>query len=63
MGIGGLFDYWSGDLVRAPRWMRAVGYEWLHLLLRQPHKTRRYLIGNPLFLWRALRARLARESG
>lgn len=60
MGTGGLFDYWSGDLVRAPRWMRAVGYEWLHLLLRQPHKARRYLIGNPLFLWRALQARFAR---
>lgn len=57
MGTGGLFDYWVGDLVRAPRWVRAIGYEWLHLLLRQPHKARRYLIGNPKFLWRVLRSR------
>jgi N-acetylglucosaminyldiphosphoundecaprenol N-acetyl-beta-D-mannosaminyltransferase len=52
MGVGGLFDYWSGDLVRAPRWVRRVGYEWLHLLVRQPFKARRYLIGNPKFLLR-----------
>jgi len=57
MGIGGLFDYWVGDLVRAPAWMRRIGYEWLHLLLQQPHKARRYLLGNPLFLWRVLRSR------
>lgn len=52
MGIGGLFDYWSGDLERAPKWVRRVGYEWLHLLVRQPSKARRYLLGNPLFLAR-----------
>jgi N-acetylglucosaminyldiphosphoundecaprenol N-acetyl-beta-D-mannosaminyltransferase len=52
MGIGGLFDYWSGDLERAAPWVRAIGYEWLHLVLRQPHKAGRYLIGNPKFLAR-----------
>lgn len=57
MGVGGLFDYWVGDLVRAPGWMRRLGHEWFHLLLQQPHKARRYLIGNPLFLWRVLRSR------
>jgi N-acetylglucosaminyldiphosphoundecaprenol N-acetyl-beta-D-mannosaminyltransferase len=59
MGTGGLFDHWAGNLRRAPRWVRALGCEWVQLLLQQPHKARRYLIGNPLFLWRmmALRAR------
>jgi N-acetylglucosaminyldiphosphoundecaprenol N-acetyl-beta-D-mannosaminyltransferase len=52
MGTGGLFDYWSGDLERASKWVRAIGYEWLHLLIKQPTKARRYLIGNPLFLAR-----------
>ena len=59
MGTGGLFDYWSGDLVRAPRWVRAIGYEWLHLMLRQPQKTRRYMIGNPLFLYRVFRSKFS----
>ena len=58
MGTGGLFDYWVGDLVRAPLWVRRIGFEWLHLLLRQPHKARRYLLGNPKFLLRVLRSRL-----
>lgn len=57
MGTGGLFDYWVGDLVRAPAWVRRLGCEWLHLLARQPHKARRYLLGNPKFLWRVARSR------
>ena len=55
MGIGGLLDYWAGDLERAPAWVRGLGFEWVHLLLAQPRKFRRYVFGNPLFL-----ARLAR---
>lgn len=65
--VGGLFDYWAGDLDRAPRWMRRLGVEWVHLLRRQPRKAGRYLLGNPLFLGRALaqrrRARRARAAG
>lgn len=52
--VGGLFDYWAGNLDRAPRWMRRLGIEWVHLLVRQPRKARRYLLGNPLFVGRAL---------
>jgi N-acetylglucosaminyldiphosphoundecaprenol N-acetyl-beta-D-mannosaminyltransferase len=58
MATGGLFDYWVGDLKRAPKWVRRLGYEWLHLLTRQPHKSGRYLIGNPKFLLRVARSRL-----
>ena len=60
IGVGGLLDYWSGDLDRAPLWMRRVGYEWVHLLVRQPSKARRYLVGNPQFLMRVAKARLSR---
>ncbi len=52
MGVGGLFTYWSGHIDRAPAWARRIGFEWVHLLLRQPEKGRRYLLGNPLFLAR-----------
>jgi N-acetylglucosaminyldiphosphoundecaprenol N-acetyl-beta-D-mannosaminyltransferase len=55
MGVGGLFGYWSGDLQRAPSWVRRAGMEWLRILIGQPHKWRRYLLGNPLFLYRMLR--------
>lgn len=63
VAVGGLFDYWSGELTRAPRWVRGVGYEWLHLLVRQPHKARRYLVGNPQFLWRLAKAKARARFG
>ncbi len=56
-GVGGLFDYWAGNLDRAPGWVRRAGIEWLHILWRQPHKARRYLLGNPRFLLRVVRGR------
>jgi N-acetylglucosaminyldiphosphoundecaprenol N-acetyl-beta-D-mannosaminyltransferase len=58
LAIGGLFAYWSGDLDRAPAWLRRIGFEWMHLLVRQPRKSGRYLLGNPLFLARVAARRL-----
>jgi N-acetylglucosaminyldiphosphoundecaprenol N-acetyl-beta-D-mannosaminyltransferase len=56
---GAVFDYVSGELQRAPRWMTDNGLEWLGRLLIEPRRLwRRYLIGNPLFLWRVLKQRL-----
>lgn len=56
LGTGGLFDYWAGRIRRAPGWLRWLGHEWVHLLLSQPHKASRYLIGNPAFLVRVARS-------
>jgi N-acetylglucosaminyldiphosphoundecaprenol N-acetyl-beta-D-mannosaminyltransferase len=62
LATGGLFDYWVGDLIRAPMWVRRLGLEWLHLMNRQPHKAGRYLIGNPKFLLRVLRSMLTGQD-
>jgi N-acetylglucosaminyldiphosphoundecaprenol N-acetyl-beta-D-mannosaminyltransferase len=62
MAVGGLFGYWSGELTRSPRWLRRLGAEWLGILCQQPHKARRYLLGNPLFLWRICREHLRRPA-
>lgn len=43
LGIGGAFDFVSGVAVRAPRWMRRLGIEWLHRFVRQPWRWRRML--------------------
>jgi N-acetylglucosaminyldiphosphoundecaprenol N-acetyl-beta-D-mannosaminyltransferase len=56
IGVGGLFDHWGGNLKRAPAWVRRRGIEWVQLLLQQPHKWRRYLLGNPKFVMRMLRS-------
>jgi len=54
IGVGGLFDHWAGTLQRAPQWIRDCGMEWVHILVQQPHKWRRYVLGNPKFVARAL---------
>ena len=55
VGVGGLFDHWGGVLKRAPKWVRRNGFEWVQLMLQQPHKWRRYLVGNPKFMARVAR--------
>jgi len=56
IGVGGLFDFYSGRIPRAPVWMREIGMEWTWRLLQEPGRMwRRYLIGNPLFLYRVYR--------
>lgn len=64
IGVGGLFDYYSGEVVRAPIWMRELGLEWVWRMLQQPgDKWRRYVLGNPIFLARVLRQRLSLGKG
>jgi N-acetylglucosaminyldiphosphoundecaprenol N-acetyl-beta-D-mannosaminyltransferase len=61
---GGVFDYVSGRLARAPRLLSDHGFEWLGRLILEPRRLwRRYLIGNPLFLWRVLRQRFGPTRG
>ena len=58
LGVGGLFDFYSGRIPRAPLWLRELGCEWVYRLYQEPRRMwRRYLIGNLLFLWRVGRAR------
>jgi len=55
---GAVFDYISGELQRAPQWMTDNGLEWLGRLLIEPRRLwKRYVVGNPLFLWRVLQQR------
>ena len=63
IGVGGLFDFHSGRISRSPRWLQDIGMEWVWRLLQEPSRMwRRYVVGNPLFVWRVLRQR-GRESG
>jgi N-acetylglucosaminyldiphosphoundecaprenol N-acetyl-beta-D-mannosaminyltransferase len=41
IGVGGAFDMWGGTLRRAPRWMHAVGLEWLWRLALEPARLPR----------------------
>jgi alpha-1,3-mannosyltransferase len=51
--VGALFDFLSGDVPRAPSWVRSARLEWVYRLLNEPGRLwRRYVLGNPIFLWR-----------
>lgn len=41
MGVGGAFDYLSGQVPRAPKFMRNLGLEWLFRLIMQPWRIKR----------------------
>jgi N-acetylglucosaminyldiphosphoundecaprenol N-acetyl-beta-D-mannosaminyltransferase len=61
---GALLDYVSGELRRSPRWLNNHGMEWLGRLIIEPRRLwKRYLIGNPLFLWRVAHQRLRGPRG
>lgn len=51
--VGALFEYGPWGRTRAPLWMRRAGLEWAFRLAQEPRRlATRYLIGNPLFVWR-----------
>ena len=55
IGVGAAFDFHSGRVTQAPRWMQRNGLEWLHRLATDPARLwQRYLVHNPLFVLRTL---------
>jgi N-acetylglucosaminyldiphosphoundecaprenol N-acetyl-beta-D-mannosaminyltransferase len=57
IGVGGLFDFFSGRIPRAPQWMREAGLEWVFRLSQEPRRLFwRYGPGNVEFMARALLA-------
>jgi len=62
IGVGGLFDFYSGTIPRAPVWMREIGMEWFFRFLQEPGRMwRRYFLGNALFLLRVLNQRIRKS--
>ena len=58
---GAIIDLMGGKTSRATGWMRGTGLEWIYRLALEPKRLfHRYVIGNPVFLARALA--LARRS-
>ena len=57
--IGAVFDFYAGNIERAPGWMIDSGLEWLFRLLKEPRRMwRRYLIGNSKFIWLIIKEKL-----
>ena len=53
VAVGAAFEFFAGNLDRAPAWMQKAGLEWLYRLRQEPRRLwRRYLILNPAYLFR-----------
>ena len=51
VGVGAAFDFHSGRISQAPRWMQRTGLEWFYRLCCEPRRLwKRYLRNNPLFV-------------
>lgn len=63
IGVGGLLDFVSGRIPRAPMWMRKLNIEWCFRLYCEPVRLfKRYIIGNPLFIARVFQSKLWRKK-
>ncbi len=50
VGVGAAFDFHSGRIVQAPRWMQRSGLEWFFRLCVEPKRLwKRYFKNNPRF--------------
>jgi N-acetylglucosaminyldiphosphoundecaprenol N-acetyl-beta-D-mannosaminyltransferase len=51
IGVGAAFDFLSGRVKQAPRWMQRSGLEWFYRLCSEPRRLAgRYFKNNPLFV-------------
>ena len=63
IGVGGLLDFVSERIPRAPLWMRKCNIEWCFRLYQEPTRLfKRYIIGNPLFIARVFQSKLWRKK-
>ena len=54
VGVGAGFDYFAGNIERAPKWMQNSNLEWVYRLLQDPRRLfSRYWHTNTKFIWNA----------
>jgi N-acetylglucosaminyldiphosphoundecaprenol N-acetyl-beta-D-mannosaminyltransferase len=63
IGVGAAFEFYTGRIPQAPRWMQSSGLEWAYRLYREPRRLwKRYARHNPRFV-ALLALQLVREYG
>jgi N-acetylglucosaminyldiphosphoundecaprenol N-acetyl-beta-D-mannosaminyltransferase len=59
IGVGGAFDYISGEKARAPVWAQKIGLEWAFRLVNEPSRFKRQL-ALPHFVYLVLKEKFSR---
>lgn len=55
VGVGAGFDYYAGNIERAPQWMQKSNLEWVFRLMQDPRRLfSRYFHTNTRFIWNAV---------
>lgn len=55
IGVGAGFDYFAGNIKRAPEWMQKGNLEWVYRLMQEPGRlVGRYWYTNRKFVWHAV---------
>ncbi len=55
VGVGAAFDYFAGNIERAPEWMQKNNLEWLYRLVQDPKRLfKRYFYTNTKFIYNAV---------
>jgi N-acetylglucosaminyldiphosphoundecaprenol N-acetyl-beta-D-mannosaminyltransferase len=59
IAVGDGIKVFAGTKIRGPKFMRSIGMEWFIRLLSNPFRYfKRYVIGNPLFLYRIIKLKI-----
>lgn len=54
LGVGAAFDFITGKVKQAPKWMQKIGLEWFYRMFQQPKKTIYRMSLVPEFILRVL---------
>ncbi len=55
VGVGAAFDYFAGNIKRAPKWMQKANLEWFYRFCQDPKRLfKRYFVTNTSFIWNAV---------
>jgi len=56
---GAYLDWISGINKQSPSWITNLGFEWFYRLIKEPKRLfKRYVIGNPMFIYRVISERI-----
>lgn len=55
IGVGAAFDFHSGSVPWAPKWIRSAGLEWAYRLAHEPTRLWRRNLDSPRFLYHVLK--------
>lgn len=55
VGVGAGFDFFAGNIERAPEWMQKTNLEWVYRLIQDPKRLfKRYMVTNIKFIWNVI---------